>query len=81
MWLGACHCDFPQCMIRAAAAEMDAEQAAQLAEGETLLHYTYDPTVDELVTVGIQRLQNNKTWKLWMWPPAAKEFLTAEEFK
>ena len=37
--------------------------------------------MDELVSVGIRRLQQNSTWKLWKWPPAAKEFLNAEEFK
>ena len=31
--------------------------------------------------MGIQRLQENKTWKLWKWPPAAKEFLTVKEFR
>ena len=64
-----------------AAAGMRAEQGAQLAGAKTPLPSTRDPTVDELVSVGVQRLQQNKTWRLWKWPPAAKEFLTAEEFK
>ena len=48
--------------------------------GELLLQYKYDSGVDELVSVGIQRLQKNRTWKLWNWPPAAKELLSGKEF-
>ena len=48
--------------------------------GETPLPHAYIPTVDELLSVGIQRLQENNTWKLWKWPPAAKEFRNAKEF-
>ncbi len=58
--------------MHAAAAERFAEEADQLA---------HEPTVDELLSVGIQRLQQNKTCKLWKWLPAAKEFVTAKEFK
>ena len=60
---------------------MRAEQAARLPWAKTPLPSTRGPTVDELVSVGIQRLQQNDTWKLWKWPPAAKEFLNAEEFR
>ena len=72
LWLGTCRCSFPRHSVRAAA---DAEQAARLAVGLAPLSYTYCPTVDALLSVGIQRLQQNKTWRLWKWPPAAKEFL------
>ena len=51
--------------------ETDHEDGAQLAN---------EPTVDELLSLGIQRLQENKTWKLWKWPLAAKEFVDAKEF-
>ena len=51
--------------------EHGAEQAAQVAS---------KPTVDELLSLGIQRLQEKKTLKLWKWPPAAKEFIDAEKF-
>ena len=81
LWLGICCFSFPYHSVHAAAAEMRAEQAAQLAVGETPLPYTYEPTLDELVSVGIRRLQENRTWKLWKWPPAAKEFLSAKDFK
>ena len=76
--LGTCCCSFPHHGVHAAA---DAEQAARLAVGLAPVPYTYHPTVDVLVPVGIQRLQENKTWKLWKWPPAAKEFLTVKEFR
>ena len=49
--------------------------------GEILAPYPYYPTVDKLVSVGILRLQESKTWKLWKWPPAAKEFLDAQDFR
>ena len=49
--------------------EDGAEQTAQLAN---------EPTVDELLSVGIQHLQEKETWKLWKWLLAAKEFLLAE---
>ncbi len=78
LWLGTCCCSFPRHSVRAAA---DAEQAARLAVGLAPLSYTYHPTVDALLSVGIQRLQQNKTWRLWKWPPAAKEFLKAGEFR
>ena len=65
----------PSSKVAAAAAE----QAARLAVGLTPL--TYNPTVDELLPVGIQRLQENRPCKLWVWPPAAKEFLDATDFK
>ena len=57
--------------IYAAAGRRGAKQEDQLASG---------PTVDQLLPVGIQRLQENKTWKVWKWPPADKEFIDAKEF-
>ncbi len=87
LWLGTCCCSFPH-IVRAAAAEIDqlhAELVIKKLE-EARLPCTYNrskgyPTLDELLSVGIQRLQDNKTWKLWKWPPAAKEFLSAMEFR
>ena len=79
--LGTWCCSFPHHGVHAAAAGTRAEQAAQLARGKTPLPAAEDPTVDKLVSVGIQRLQQNGTWKLWKWPPAAKEFLNAGDFK
>ena len=76
LWLSTCCCSFPYHSVRAAAA---AEQAAWLAVG--LIPLTYNPTVDELLSVGIQCLQQNKSCRLWVWPPAAKEFLSAKEFR
>ena len=79
LWLGTCYCSFLHLGVCGAAAEADANQPAQLVVGELLLQYKYDSGVDELVSVGIQRLQHNNNWKLWMWPPAAKEFFSAKE--
>ena len=60
---------------------MRAEQAAQLAVGEAPLPCIYEPNLDELVSVWTQRLQDKKTSKLWIWPPAAKEFLDPKDLK
>ncbi len=76
LWPGTCCCCFPHHSVHAAAA---AEQAARLAVGLTPL--IYKPAVDEVVSVGIQRLQENKTWRLWVWPPAAKKFVNEKEFR
>ena len=76
LWLGTRCCSFPHLRVRAAAA---AERAARVAVG--LAPLVYNPTVDEVVSVGIQRLQQSRTWKLWRWPLAAKEFLDAKEFR
>ena len=54
LWLGTCCCSFPHLSVCAAAA---AEQAARLAEAIAPLPYTVYPSADELVSVGIQRLQ------------------------
>ena len=59
---------------------MRAERPAKLAVGKAPLPYISAPTVDELLPVGIQRLRENNTWKVWKWPPAAKEFVNAKEF-
>ena len=72
----ACCRSFPHHGVHAAAA---AEQAARLAAG--LAPLPYRATVDELLSVGIQRLQANKTCKVWTWPLAAKEFLDKRKFK
>ena len=75
LWLGTCCCSFPHHSVHAAAAEVCAKRLAQRAVGATPVPHTLKPTVVELLPVGIQRLQENKTWKLWVWPPAAKEQL------
>lgn len=87
LWLGTCCCSFPH-LVRAAAAELVQLHAELVIKklDEARLPCTYKglkgyPTMDELLSVVIQRLQENKSWKLWKWPPAAKEFLNATEFR
>ena len=51
-----------------------------MAVGDGIVCFTHEPSLVEFVSVGIQRLRENGTWKMWKWPPTAKEFLSAAEF-
>ena len=52
----------------------------QMFPGETLT-FDLEPSIEELLQLGISRLHEKPTWKLWQWLPEEKEFLDADSFR
>lgn len=48
--------------------------------GETIA-IDLEPSIEELLSVGLTRLESKPTWKLWEWQPDGKEFLDADSFR
>ena len=48
--------------------------------GETIA-IDLEPSIEELLTAGLTRLETKPTWKLWEWQPDNKEFLDADSFR
>ncbi len=40
-----------------------------------------EPSMDEVLEQGVQRLQDKGTWKLWQWAPDNLELFEAEAFR
>ncbi len=61
-------------LLPLAAAEIDCEQLDMIAMG-------LEPTMEEVLEEGVNRLKARSTWKLWTWPLDQKEFTDAEAFR
>ena len=48
--------------------------------GETIA-IDLEPSIEELLELGLTRLETKPTWKLWEWQLEGKEFLDADSFR